>query len=462
MPMKAKPTMRKMQKNKNRDNKDTGKYKYKIRTLLPASILCAALCAGLCTPLTVRAQEGTAPEDMIQDAAAPEDALPEDDLQAADSPANAPQDDAVPEETPDPYPPSYYLPIESNEIPGWPQGPQVQAESAIVMDVDYGICLYEKNIHAKQYPASITKIMTALVTIENSDLSDVVTFSENAVYGIEPESSHIGIDVGEQLTVEQSLYALMLASANEVAMGLAEHVAGSVEAFVDMMNEKAAELGCTETHFVNPHGLHDEDHYVTAHDMALIARAAYHNPTFLNTVCTVYYEIPPTNMEEETRYLLNHQKLLSDDDWYYTGCRGGKTGYTDQALNTLVTFAKKDNRILVCVDLKTDGTPIYSDTTALLDYGFDNFQWKQTKKEADVAFRLPLDRQLGPDLPLSWADACGLKALFPGWTLLPADISAKDLTTKKAMEPNTAGPWRLKTSYYYKDHYVGYSYQYAS
>ncbi len=358
-----------------------------------------------------------------------------------------------PEETPDPYPPSYYLPVESNEIPGWPQGPQVQAESAILMDVDYGVCLYEKNIHQKQYPASITKIMTALLTAENANLSDVVTFSENAVYGIEPESSHIGIDVGEQLTVEQCLYGLMLASANEVAMGLAEHVAGSVEAFVEMMNQRAAQLGCKNTHFVNPHGLHDENHYVTAYDMALIAREAFHNRTFLNVVTTVYYEIPPTNMEEETRYLLNHQKLLSDEELYYTGCRGGKTGYTDQALNTLVTFAKRDNCTLVCVNLKTNGTPIYMDTTALLDYGFANFKWKHPKKVRDIKAETSIN---------SPREAYWAQTRSPGWVLLPQGIKKKDLTKKTAMEPNAAGPWRIKTSFYYKDHYVGHTYQYEN
>lgn len=401
--------------------------------------LILAICLYLYHPLPVYAQEEMIPEDTVSDGAA--------------------AGEEAPDETPDPYPPSYYLPIESNEIPGWPQGPQVQAESAVLMDVDYGVCLYEKNMHKKQYPASITKIMTALLVIENCTLSDVVTFSENAVYGIEPESSHIGIDVGEQLTVEQSLYALMLASANEVAVGLAEHTAGSVGAFVDMMNQRAKELGCKNTHFVNPHGLHDKKHYVTAHDMALIAREAYHNQTFLDIVCTTTYEIPPTNMEEETRYLLNHQKLLSDDEWYYPGCRGGKTGFTDQALNTLVTFAKRDNRILVCVDLKTNGTPIYSDTTALLDYGFANFHWEQPEKEEDIDFRPVLESQKSIHRGLGYAD--GLQAHFPGWVLLPQSISAAEIEKKKTMEPNAAGPWRMKTSYYYKDCYVGYSYQYA-
>lgn len=409
------------------------------------AMLAMAVCVYAGCPWPVYAVEEGAQEEGV----------PKESVQEPDPAVSANEL----EETPDPYPPSYYFPIESNEIPGWPQGPQVQAESAVLMDVDYGVCLYEKNMHQRQYPASITKIMTALLTIENADLSDVVTFSENAVYGIEPGSSHIGIDVGERLTVEQSLYGLMLASANEVAMGLAEHVAGSVEAFVEMMNERAKELGCEDTHFVNPHGLHDEEHYVTAYDMALIAREAYQNPTFRKVTGTATYEIPKTNKEEETRYLINNQKLLSDEYWYYADCRGGKTGFTDQALNTLVTYAKRDNRTLVCVDLKTNGIPvIYPDTTALLDYGFGNFTWEHPEKEEDVRFQAPFGcmQEFYSDLK----DACWLRSYTPGWVLLPQGISTNDLEKKKATEPNAVGPWRIKTSYYCGGQYMGYSYQY--
>ena len=203
-PMRKMREMRKRQKNK----------KDKIKLFL---LVLAIAASGLYADHSpaVYAQEAGSPE--LPEGAAPEENV-EGDVEADDSqdpavPVEDGQDPDVPTETPDPYPPSYYMPIESNEIPGWPQGPQVQAESAILMDVDYGVCLYEKNIHQRQYPASITKIMTALLVIENADLSDVVTFSENAVYGIEPDSSHIGIDVGEQLTVEQSLHGLLLASA---------------------------------------------------------------------------------------------------------------------------------------------------------------------------------------------------------------------------------------------------------
>lgn len=407
-----------------------------------AALLALASCLSIGPSVCIYAQEETEP--IIAE-------------EPAEEPDPAVSSDAA--ETPDPYPPSYYLPIESNEIPGWPQGPQIEAESAVLMDMDCKICLYEKNIHQRLYPASITKIMTALLTIENADLSDVVTFSENAVYGIEPDSSHIGIDAGEQLTVEQSLYGLMLASANEVAMGLAEHVAGSVEAFVDKMNERAAALGCKDTHFVNPHGLHDEEHYTSAYDMALIAREAYQNPIFLKVVSTVAYEIPPTNMEEETRYLLNHQKLLSDEEMYYDGCQGGKTGFTDQALNTLVTYAKRDNRTFVCVNLKTNGlAPIYADTGTLLDYGFANFFWNPTVQKEDVGFEVSLSSQ--QYLFYDWRDARWTETRSAGKVLLPLGNDLADLAEETVMEPNAVGPWRIKTAYYYEDKCVGYSYQY--
>ncbi|MCI9099456.1 MAG: D-alanyl-D-alanine carboxypeptidase [Lachnospiraceae bacterium] len=419
---------------------------------IPLALMALSLCMRLGLPADIYAldEEHIMPADTLDSAVVPQSTIQDPSISS----------DTAEEPTPDPFPPSYYLPVESNEIPGWPQGPQVQAESAVLMDMDCGICLYEKNSRQRQYPASITKIMTALLTAENAKLSDVVTFSENAVYGIEPDSSHIGITAGEQLTVEESLYGLLLASANEVAMGLAEHVAGSVEAFVEMMNEKARSLGCQDTHFVNPHGLHDENHYVTAYDMALIARAAYQNPTFRKIAGTAEHEIPPTNLQEEARYLVNNHKLLSNSSMYYDGCQGGKTGFTDQALNTLVTFAQRDNRTFVCVDLKTNGTPIYADTGAILDYGFTNFFWTQTELKTPVDFEIPLISQ--EYLFYHWKNAKWTETHSPGKVLLPREASTSDLTEKTAMEPNIAGPWRIASMYYYNGQYVGHSYQYEN
>lgn len=256
----------------------------------------------------------------------------------------------------------------------WPAGPGVYADGAIVMEASTGLILYEKNMDQTYYPASITKIMTAMLAIENSNLGDVVTFSKNAVYDVDLQSSRIGIDVGEQLTVQQCLYAILLASANEVSYALAEHVAGSMPAFVDMMNERAKELGCKNTHFVNPHGLPDNNHYTTSYDMALITREAMKNETFRKIFATRTYKIPPTNIQPETRPLGNHHKFILKQDYLYDGCIGGKTGYTNAARYTLVTVAKRGDLELICVIMHDDsGDHQYTDTQKLLDFGYDNF-----------------------------------------------------------------------------------------
>lgn len=261
----------------------------------------------------------------------------------------------------------------SNTVTSWPKGPSVYSESAILMEASTGLILYEKNINEKHYPASITKIMTTLLALENSCLNEIVTFSKNAVFGIERNSSHIGIDVGEELTMEQSLYGIMLESANEVSYAVAEHVSGDMTSFASLMNEKAKELGCTNTNFVNSHGLHDDNHYTTAHDMALIARDAINNSTFRKITSTISYIIPPTNIQEDTRYLNNHHKMLKPGNNHYSDCIGGKTGYTTKSKNTLVTFAKRGDLELISVVMRSDSANQYTDTKLLLDFGFDNF-----------------------------------------------------------------------------------------
>lgn len=285
------------------------------------------------------------------------------------------EENAEDEEEPERLEPdAYFEPIQSDQTEGWPAGPAVWAESAVVMDLDSGTFLYSKNMDVVKYPASITKIMTTFLAIENSGPNERVTFSENAIYGIERNSSHIGIRVGEILSMKECWYGMMLESANEVCLAVAEHIGGSVDGFVELMNQKAAELGCTNTHFTNPNGLPDENHYTTAHDMALIAQAAYANKTFRQLCQTQYYCIPTTNVCGEKRWLSNHHKMLPEGIYAYEGCTGGKTGFTQAALNTLVTYAERDGRRLVCVSLRTNGAQIYADTASLLDYGFQNFQ----------------------------------------------------------------------------------------
>jgi len=256
----------------------------------------------------------------------------------------------------------------------WPTGPSVFAEGAIVMEASTGLILYEKNIHQTYYPASITKIMTALLTIENANLGEIVTLSRDAYYNVELTSSRVGIEVGEQLTVQQALYAVLLMSANEVSYALAEHVGGTIEAFAEMMNERAREIGCKNTNFTNPHGLPDENHYTTPYDMALITREAMKNETFRKIFATRTYQIPPTNMKNEARPLRNHHKFILKQDYVYDGCIGGKTGYTSKAKFTLVTVAKRGDLELICVVMKDDTSDHqYTDTKKLLDFGYNNF-----------------------------------------------------------------------------------------
>lgn len=257
----------------------------------------------------------------------------------------------------------------------WPKlSEEITAGAAILVDVDTGTILYKKNINEPYYPASITKILTTLIAVENSSMDEVVTFSEDAVY--KTEGSGIWRDIGEVMTMEQCLYAVMLESANECAYAVAEHVGGSMQKFVKMMNEKAKALGCKSSKFANPHGLPDEKHYVTAKDMAIIARAAYENETFRAICGTKRYTIPPTNKHSEPTYLVNHHKMLypKDTDAYlYDYCIGGKTGYTNAAGNTLVTYAQKDGMTLLAVILNGSSPQYWNETRALFDFGFENF-----------------------------------------------------------------------------------------
>ena len=286
------------------------------------------------------------------------------------------------QETEEPIPDSYYYPIESNDIEGWPQGPAIESAAAVVMDLDTGTILYSKNATATMYPASTTKIMTTLLLIENCDLDDTITYS-GIVYDLEEGSSHLGIMPGEEMNLRDAAYGIMLASANDISNGVAEYMGGSLAGFADLMNQKAEELGCVNTHFANPHGLYQDDHYTCAQDMALIAQAAYQNSVFREIAGTKEYTIPETNLVEEQRSFLNHHKMMqSDSDYYREWCTGGKTGYTSQCLNTLVTFAEKDGMRLVSVVFRVNGAgKAYEESTAILEYAFENFSTQNFQKD---------------------------------------------------------------------------------
>ncbi len=268
----------------------------------------------------------------------------------------------------------YYLPIQTNDIEGWPQAEAVEAGSAVVMDIDTGTVLLSKGAEEVRFPASITKIMTALVVLEHVKDLDETMVCGDEVFDLEENASNVGLQPEEKITVRQALYALMLESANDAGNCLAMHVSGSISAFADLMNEKAQQLGCTHTHFVNPHGLHNDDHYVCAMDMAKIAAAAYKNKKFRKITGTRESSMEETNIVEEPRYFVNHHKMLQPDDYYQEWCTGGKTGYTSKAWCTLVTYGEKNGLRLVCVamhELNMDKT--YRDTRIMMNYGFDNF-----------------------------------------------------------------------------------------
>lgn len=275
---------------------------------------------------------------------------------------------------------AYNKTVESNAWENWPAGPSVYAESAIVMEADSGIILYSKDMYAKNYPASITKIITALIALEQCELNEEITFSYHATHSIDYGSSSIARTEGEILTVEETLYGLMLASANECANALAEHIAGSNEEFAKLMNEKAKELGCVNTNFSNPSGLHDENHYTCAYDMALITQAALENENFRKIAGTNYYTLRATNKNDEELWMQNHHYMIAPyrtDKYLDDTIFAGKTGYTSDALNTLVTCGTRNDMDIIVVTMRTrstaeKGVPLFTDTAALLDYA-NNF-----------------------------------------------------------------------------------------
>lgn len=265
--------------------------------------------------------------------------------------------------------------------PEWPADTGIMAEGGIVVDEATGTVLFGQNIHKSFAPASITKLLTALVVVENSDLDDMVTFSQEAVYDVEAGSGNkLNLETGDQLSVRDCLYALLLESCNQAGNALAEHVGGSMEGFVDMMNAKVTELGGNpeETHFANPSGLNDENQYVSPYDMALIARAAFANETVLEIDSTKSYKLPATIHNPNGRTLnMEHKILVAEDpssQFYCEGATAGKTGFTSIAGNTLVTYAVREGRGVIAVVLKGTQPQYYLDSKALLDFGFANFQ----------------------------------------------------------------------------------------
>lgn len=265
--------------------------------------------------------------------------------------------------------------------PEWPSDTGVLADIGIAVDADSGAVLFGQGIHELTPPASITKLLTALVVVENSSMDDMVTFSYDAVNNVESGSGNKkNIAEGDKLSVKDCLYLLLLQSSNQAANALAEHVAGSRDAFADIMNEKVKELGCTDgTHFANPSGLNDDTQVVSAYDMAIIAQAAFNNSDVLEISSTKSYKLAPTQNNPSGATCSNEHRLIITDDetseLYCPEAKAGKTGYTSLAGNTLVTYGEKDGRRVISVVLKGQPSPNYFlDGKTLLQFGFENFQ----------------------------------------------------------------------------------------
>lgn len=262
--------------------------------------------------------------------------------------------------------------------------PEIASEGAVLYNATSGKFLYEKNANHQYYPASITKFMTALLVLENASQDDTVVFSSAATENLESGAVNLELTKGDRVKVRDCLYGLMLKSANEVANGLAEHVSGSVPSFAKKMNRRAQELGCTNTNFVNPSGLNSAKHLSTPHDMALIAKACFDRADFRAIDRTVSYHFPATQKRPNgTDIVMGHRMISSGNADYYPGILGGKTGYTSAAGNTLVTCAERNGVRLIVVVMKSHKTQ-YSDTRALLDYGFQLAEESGGKKPEAV------------------------------------------------------------------------------
>lgn len=264
--------------------------------------------------------------------------------------------------------------VDINTVAEWPQGPSVAAEAAILMEAETGTILYAKNIHKQEYPASCTKILTCLIAAERCAMDEMVYMSHSAVYDTPRGSNHIALDEGEAIPMEEALSAILIRSANEVSFAVGEHISGTTwQDFAPIMNEKAKELGCLNSNFVNPNGLPDENHYTTAYDLATIARYFFDNELLAKLSRTTKLVIPITDTQPDP--IIEHTKnqLLPGQKRAYEYLVGSKTGYTDAARNCLVSCAEKDGLKLICVVLRDESPAHYEDTIALFDYGFSNF-----------------------------------------------------------------------------------------
>ncbi len=327
------------------------------------------------------------------------------------------------------------MPVESNLIAGWPTGPVVGAESAILMEAETGTILYSKNIHQKQYPASTTKLLTTLLVTEHCALNEIVTFSHKAVFDTPRDSSHIAMDVGQELTIEQSLQAILIRSANEVSYAVAEHISGTTDwsVFAEMMNNRAKELGCLNSNFANPNGLPHDDHYTTAYDLAKIGQAFFQNELLCNITLTRRMQFPVTEKLPLGKLENNLMKIIPGAEYAYPYIIGCKTGYTDSARSALVSAAEKDGMRLICVVLKDENPYQYEDTIALFNYGFSNFE-KVNIAQAETKYQIADEGLFYGGNDLMGSSEAFLSIDKKDFVVLPRNITLADTESEISYE----------------------------
>ena len=339
-------------------------------------------------------------------------------------------------------PQTIFATTDKKTVTTWPEGPENNSGAVCLLDADTGAVLYDKNMDEQRYPASITKILTALLIIENKQMTDTVTFGEHAVSESIPGNARINVQLGETITVEDALHAILLASANEVCTQLAIDIAGSEEGFAAMMNERAAELGCTGTHFCNPCGLHEDDHYTTAHDLYLIAKEAMKDATFRDIVSTVQHRMAKTNLHEERIILTTNQLIFSSfQPWSYANCLGIKTGHTSQAGNCFVGYAEYGDAKLFSVVLGCSSSSkeyptvaaSFTDTKSLCQWGFENFTSKTLARQGEeVTYtKVKLSTDTNQVILIAKNDLV---------SLLPKELDVKDLELQSDIPEEVAAP----------------------
>ena len=290
----------------------------------------------------------------------------------------------------------------------------VDAKASLIIEENSGKVIHEENSNIQNYPASVTKILTAILTLENCELTDTVTVSKTAISNIPSGYVIAPLFVGEQMSVEDLLYALMLKSANDAAYVLAEHVGGSVEGFSEMMNKKAEELGCKNSHFVNPNGIHNSNHYTTAYDMYLIARYAMKNEEFVKIVSTYQHALSATNKySKNDRIMKNTNAFVNPSSRYYDeNVKGIKTGTTLQAGNCLITSTSKNGFAVITVILgaRTSESK-FSETKKMMNYTFDNYEFTQIHKKGDVIKNIEVEKATKETKSLNLVISDDIKAI---------------------------------------------------